>query len=321
MAGGLAGLFGAPREPAWSEPRIFADRRLRILGVAVLLVPFFLPIPVELRRHVLIATLGDRLHMVLLAGAALALYWRGPLRGRLLPAAVAAAVLGGVIELLQELVGRTALLHDFVLDVMGIAMVVGWIAWRGHGRREGVVLILAMVLVTAYQLRELPGVMIAADRAEARFPLLEDCADPLGEYLWGDDNGGVLAYVTGGDDRCLRLTGGPPDRWPSATMRRFPHDWQGFDFLEMRVRHRTAGRDSVHFGVRIDDFQGVRDKDWYDGGFDATAEWRTVVMPVAGQRTRWTDRPLDLSDVDRFTLFLVEPEAACVLEFADIRLR
>ena len=195
----MAAILGSPREPAWPEPRVFTDWRLRALGVALLLVPFFVPVPVELRRHVLIATLGDRLHMVLLAGAALALYWRGPLRGRLPAAALAAAALGGAIELLQELVGRQALFHDFVLDVMGIAMVVGWILWRGHGRREGVALILAMLAVTAFQLRELPPVMIAADRAGARFPVLEDCRDPVGAALWGDDNGAVLTYVVESD--------------------------------------------------------------------------------------------------------------------------
>ncbi len=317
----MAAILGSPREPAWPEPRVFTDWRLRALGVALLLVPFFVPVPVELRRHVLIATLGDRLHMVLLAGAALALYWRGPLRGRLPAAALAAAALGGAIELLQELVGRQALFHDFVLDVMGIAMVVGWILWRGHGRREGVALILAMLAVTAFQLRELPPVMIAADRAGARFPVLEDCRDPVGAALWGDDNGAVLTYVVESATPCLRLAGGPPDRWPAATMRRFPHDWRGYEVLELRVRHGSANRDTVRFGVRVDDFKGVRDSDWYHLGFGATAEWRTVVLPVAGQRTLWTGRPLDLSDVDRFTVFLAEPDAELVLEFTDIRLR
>jgi len=319
----MASILGSPREPAWPEPSIFSDWRLRALGVALLLVPFFVPVPVGLRRHVLIATLGDRLHMVLLAGAALALYWRGPLRGRLPAAALAAAALGGAIELLQELVGRQALFHDFVLDVMGIAMVVGWVAWRGHGRREGVVLVAAMLVVTAVQLRELPSVMIAAARAEERFPVLEDCRDPVGAMLWSTDDDIELTYVSDGATPCVRLTGGPPDRWPETTMRRFPHDWRGYEVLELRVRHRSAGHDSVRFGIRVDDFKSVRDGDWdwYAGVFTATSEWRTFVLPLAGRTTRLTARPLDLADMDKLTVFLDQPEETFTLEFTDIRLR
>ncbi|MCP4572874.1 MAG: hypothetical protein GY838_11025 [bacterium] len=319
----MPALFGVPREPAWPEPRIFRDWRLRALGMAILLVPFFVPIPVELRRHVLIATLGDRLHMVLLAGAALALYWRGPLRGRLLPAALAAAFLGGAIEILQELVGRTALFHDFVLDVMGIAMVVGWVVWRGHGRPAGILLVVGMLVVTGYQLRKLPSVMVAADRAAARFPVLEDCRSTVGAALWGTTDDIELIYVADGPDPCVRLTGGPPDRWPETTMRRFPHDWRGYEALELRVRHRSADRDSVPFGIRLDDFKSVRDGDWdwFAGNFVATSEWRTFVLPVAGQETRWQGRPLDLADMDKLTVFLDQPDTTMTLEFTDIRLR
>lgn len=311
---------GAPREPAWPEPRIFADWRLRAIGVAVLLVPFFLPVPVELRRHVLIATLGDRLHMVLLAGVTLAFYWRGPLRGRLAMAASAAVVLGGLIELAQVVVGRTALFHDFVLDVMGVTVVVGWVAWRGHGLRRGLVLIAAMLAVSAWQLRELPAVMIATARAGDRFPVLEDCRDRIGGILWGENGDAVVTYVTEGDHPCVRLAGGPPARWPGMTFVRFPHDWRGYAALELKVRHRVASRDTIRFGVRVDDFIGGRDHDWYDGFFAATSVWRTVTLPLAGATTRWSQRPVDLSDVDMLTFHLIRPETAVVLEFTDIRL-
>ena len=58
----------------------------------VLVVPFLVPIPRFLRYDLVISALGDRMHVVLLAAMTLALYWLGPLAGRLAAAALAAAV-------------------------------------------------------------------------------------------------------------------------------------------------------------------------------------------------------------------------------------
>ncbi len=313
-----------PRDPAWPPPRLLARWQTWLVLMAVLVVPFFVPIPVGLRRNVLISTLGDRLHIVLPAGIALLLYWKGPLRGRLVWAAAGAAVIGGAIELLQELVGRTALMHDWLLDLMGVGMVVGWVWWRGHGRRVGLLLLAALVTTAVVQLRELPPRMMASAAARERFPVLEDFEGRHAWHLWGDNDGAVLtmpaeAAATG--RRGLRLAGAPPSRWPGAIMRRFPHVWTGYTSLELTVRHAAAGRDSVRFAVRLDDFEGVRDHDWLDAGFWATDRWQTFRIPIAGRTTRWSGRPFDLADVDAITIFLPGPRDSLVLEIDDIRLR
>lgn len=313
-----------PRDPAWPPPRLLARWQTWVVLMAVLVVPFFVPIPVGLRRDVLVSTLGDRLHIVLPAGITLLLYWKGPLRGHLLRAAAGAVLLGGAIELLQELVGRTALWHDFLLDAMGVGMVTGWVAWRAYGRRAGLVLLAALAVTAVVQLRELPARVQAAADAEARFPVLEDFEGRHVWHLWGDTDESRLSMPAAAartGNRGLRITGSPPSRWPGAGMRRFPHDWSGFATLELDVRHTSAGRDSVRFGVRLDDFPGIRDHDWLDAGFTATREWRTFRVPLAGRTTRWSKRPFDLTDVDALTIFLVAPGDTVSLEVDDIRLR
>ncbi len=313
-----------PREPAWPPPRLLARWQTWTVLMAVLVVPFFVPIPVGLRRNVLISTLGDRLHIVLPAGITLLLYWKGPLRGRLSWAALASATIGGAIEFLQQLVGRTALLHDWLLDLMGIGLVVGWVGWRGHRRPLGLVLVAALVITALVQLRELPPTMLAVADARARFPVLEDFEGRHTWKLWGDNDGGALTMrrdAAASGERGLRLSGGPPSHWPGATMRRFPHVWTGYTVLELTVRHTCATRDSVRFAVRLDDFPGVHDHDWLDAGFRASREWTTVQLPIADRLTRWSLRPFDLSDVDALTIFMPGPPDTVSLEIDDIRLR
>jgi VanZ family protein len=314
----------APRDPAWPPPRLLARWQTWTVLMAVLLVPFFVPIPIEARRNVLVSTLGDRLHIVLPAGIALLLYWKGPLRGRLLAAAAVTALVGGAIEFLQLLVGRSALLHDWLLDLVGVGMVVGWVAWRGHRRRAGLALVLALVAVTAWGLRELPVRMLAAADAKKRFPVIENFEDGRVWHLWGDNYDAVLAMpgeAAFAGRRGLRITGGPPANWPGATMRRFPHDWRDYQVLEMKVRSATPGRASVPFFIRLDDFPGLRDHDWLHHGYVATPEWTTITFPVADRTTNYTHRPFDLSDVDAITIALTKPDSTVTIEIDDIRLR
>ena len=317
-------MSAAPRDPAWPPPRLLARWQSWLVVMTVLVVPFFVPIPIGLRRNVLIATLGDRLHIVLPAGITLLLYWKGPLRGRLLAAAAAAAAAGGAIELLQELVGRTALLHDWLLDLMGIGMVVGWVWYRGHGRREGLVVVAALVITALAQLWSLPLTMAAAAEARARFPVIADFESRLADQLWNGNYDAELRVAAGAaaSGRAgLRITAAPSAAWPGANMRRFPHDWSGYRTLELKVRHANAGPDSVRFGIRLDDFQTLHDHDWIDRGYWATRQWRTVSIDFADRLTRWSGRPFDATDVDVLVVFLATPTDSVTLEIDDVRLR
>ena len=316
-------MLPPPRDPAWPPPRLLARWQTWTVLMAVLVVPFFVPIPVQLRRDLLIATLGDRLHIVLPAGITLLLYWKGPLRGRIAWAAGAAALAGAAIEGLQEFVGRTALWHDWLLDLMGIGMVVGWVAWRGRRRRWGLALVAVLLVAAVAQLHWLPARMQAAAAARERFPVLEDFEHPYVWQLWKPNDAAlaVSRSAASAGERGLRIVGAPPARWPGAAMRRFPHDWTGYRTLEFAARHGGAPGDSVRFAVRLDDFTGVKDHDWLDAGFVATDRWRTFTVPLAGRVTRWSRRPFDLADVDAMTFFLVTPRDTSTLLVDDIRLR
>ncbi|HPF70444.1 MAG TPA: carbohydrate binding domain-containing protein [Candidatus Krumholzibacteria bacterium] len=313
----------SPREPAWPAPRILGRWQTWLVLMAVLVVPFFVPIPVMARRNVLVSTLGDRLHIVLPACIMLMLYWKGPLRGNLWIAAVATALVGGAIEFIQPFFDRTPLLHDWLLDLVGVGMVLGWVGWRGHRRRSGLVLITALLVFTAWGLRSLPGRMVASADARKRFPVIENFEDGHVWNLWSNNDSCELhmpreAAFDG--RRGLRLVGGPPEHWPGATMRRFPHDWRGFAALELKVRTTTPGRDAVRFHVRLDDFAGTHDHEWVTTSFTATPVWKTVTVPLVDRTTDRKGRPFDVSDVDAITIFLSRPDAPTTIEIDDIRL-
>ena len=315
-------------EPAIKPPTLLLKWQTWAFGLAIMLVPFFVPIPMVLRRHPVIAPLGDQLHVVLLAGVSLLVYWRGPLKGRLWATALAAAIIGGAIEFIQIPFGRQAAFMDFVLDLVGIGLVVGYVLWRGHGLRVGLGLILALLMIFPARLYHVPFVAIASYRGQEIFPLIADLEGPRDHWIWGGNNAAVEVVTVPdspmGPGRVVRLQATPPAHWPSAEMRRFPHDWSAYQYLLLDVRLVGSPGDTQRFSVRLDDFAGRRDHTWISTANTANTSWQTFRIPLRNRQvtdgTNMLDRIFDQTDVDRVLLYLPRPEAPAVLEIDNLRL-
>lgn len=314
------------RQPAVSPPGLLLRPFTWAAAAAFLLVPFFVTIPVALRKHPLIGPLGDLLHIPLLAGLTLLLYWMGPLRGRLWIAAAAAAVVGAAIEPLQLLVGRAGLWDDFLLDLVGIGMAVGFVLWRGHGRRLGLAALIALAAVVPYDLRELPAETRARTHCAALFPVIDDFEGTHMGRMWGNTDDAALGFPPipdgpRGPSTVLSIGGGPPQTWPGARMLHFPYDWSDWRNLELTVRHTGPADRTVEFVVRLEDFAGRRKDGHVTTALQATAAWQTFSVPLTGRIADNVDHVMDLSDIEIMLIFLPEPADPVVIQVDDIRLR
>lgn len=309
-------------EPLVDAPAFLGDWRWRALLAVVLTLPFFVPIPRELQYHLVVGAFGDRLHVVLLGGVACFLYWYGPLRGRLWSAAITAAATGGAIELLQLLVGRHALWHDFRQDLVGIGIAVGFFLWRGRGSRAGFALMAALVLLVPWQMRDLPAKVEAVEEAAARFPLLGDFEDSREAILWETDYDATIDIVPAapGPGHILRVETDPIEKWPGASMFRFPRDWTGYDRLVVDVRAEADGLDFVRGGIILVDWEGRRQQTWKTWRNWFTPQWRTIEVPLDELRLDSGKQDLDLTDVISLKVYLNRPSAHTVLEIDNVRL-
>lgn len=310
-------------EPAIAMPAMLNNWLVWLILAAAFLIPFFLPIAQGLRRHPIIGALGEQLHIPLLACLTLLIYWKGPLRGRLWYAAAAAAVLGGVIEFVQILVGRTALLEDWLLDLVGIGLVVGFVLWRGHGRKEGKYLLIALAIFIPGQLWYLPFTTMAKYEAKMTFPVLADFDGKHFNWLWKENYKVRFEVRPGGEshDNVLRLISGPPSRWPGARLTNFPEDWSPYSEIVLDARVIRAAGDSLRFGVRVDDFEGRREDVWAQQTFYATRQWQTFTLTVANRKVLRGDRLLDLADVEALLVYVGVPKDSFALEIDNIRLQ
>ncbi len=310
-------------EPALPAPALLDSWFVWLALAALVVVPFFLPIAQVLRRDPIIGSLGDHLHIPLLAAVTLLLYWKGPLRGRLMSVVVFAALGGAAIEVLQMLVGRSAEVSDWFLDLMGIGMVVGLVLWRGHGRRMGLVLLAGLLLIVPIQLRTVPLKVQAKMQAAETFPILADFENPTNRRLWVSNHAARLSTVFADSvhGQVLRLEGGPPNRWPGSRYLGFPCDWTDFTTLTFEARVPDADADSLDFQVLVGDFKSRDEGSYLGGAFRTGPGWQTFSLPVDHRTLRRTDRLLDLDDVDVVIFFVNRPQESFQLEIDNLRLR
>ncbi|MFO7654876.1 MAG: hypothetical protein R6X25_13825 [Candidatus Krumholzibacteriia bacterium] len=291
-------------------------------ALALVLVPFFLPIPHRLQYNPVIGALGDRAHIVLLFLVTLLLArWR-PLRAPLWRAVVVAAFIGGAIEGLQTLVGRSARWHDFQLDLIGIGLAWCWLEWRRRRAPLAAFGGAALVALTAWQLLYLPGLIAARFQIQRQFPELADFGHPQAPALWDEQQNAAVAFPDLGPPRgrVLRLAGAPPHDWPGAVMRHFPPDWTPYARLEFMARAVAPGSPPVRIGVRLDDFDSARHKAWAVYTVLATEDWQTYSLPLGATDAGRGRRPLRLQDMHSLLFFFPRPADSVAVEIDEVRL-
>jgi len=312
-------------QPAIRAPEFLSNRLIWVLMMVLFLFPFFIHIPRSLNHHPVISSLGDQVHIVLFGGITLLLYWFGPWQGRIWRAAAVSAVMGGAVEFLQLLVGRQALFKDFLLDGIGIGLVVSFIIWKGHRRPAGKWVFLLLLLTLPVELYRLPWQIAAIYRCRDMFPVLANFDTNGDRFLWSSANKGKLSFpritdTPTGEGHVLRFEGGPKTHWPGASMRRFPEDWTDYTELKMDVRLVGASTDSFKFAMRLDDYEGIKELIWISQSFLATRQWQTFTMPIDDRQMWNSKRNLNLAEMDRLLFHLIKPQESVTIEIDNIRL-
>ncbi len=310
-----------------AEPRSpLRPRPWWLLVAAVFLAVFLVPIPRVLERNLVIAALGDRVHVVLLGLATLVFAYLaarrcGPVRAIVL-GVILAMLLGGGIEFLQLLTSRSARWRDFSLDLVGIGIAGCWLVYRRWRSWIALAAGIALALLVPWQLRFIPRLLLAQAVSRQEFPRLADFHDAHAGALWGPSNGAAMQVVNSGDPahgRVLRAVL-PPIPYPGVQMRGFPRDWSGYPRLTGAVRVMQAPTDSVNVMVRLDDDSYHEDHDFAFRRVRTGRQWQRFAIDLPSLRTHHGDRPLELAMMHGLLFYVASPADTVVLQVDDLAL-
>lgn len=293
-----------------------------LLGAALLLIPFLVPVPEELERMRALRSLGVFAHFGLPAALTVVLYRGGPLRGSVLKAGAAAFLLAAGAELLQVFVHRHPRWQDAGIDLAGVVTAAGFVVWRRDGRRVALAWALVGLAALTVKMHRLPGFFLAERAALERFPLIADFETGLEMFLWDRNVTGHGSYERGPDPdggagRVVRLSASPHHRFPGILARGLPRDWSGYDRLVFRVRQAEGA--PCRIAVRLDDFASRHDGLGVGRGFDVGPAWRTCELDLASEAAS-ASRPFRLDDIDSLLLYLGRVQDDVVVLIDDIHL-
>jgi hypothetical protein len=237
----------------------------------------------------------------------------------LLPALSLALGLGGAIELVQPLVGRSASWGDLFDDGAGALLGAAW-ALRSDlpGRR----MLLALATTAVGAALALPTASLV-DRALAlrTFPVLGDFESPLETLRW---NRGVRTDEqarTGTHALRIELL---PEPWSGATLERSFGDWSRARSFAFSV-YVPPGDPPLRWVVTVRDrtgwARGDAASDRFDRVFVLGPGWNDLEISIEDIRRAPANRSLDLDDLASVVLFTPQPRAPRTVYLDAVELR
>ncbi len=281
-------------------------------GTVAVLLALLAPIDVSQGERIGQAAAGTA-HVALLA--ALAWLWR-----RSLPAGGRGWVLWGglalfsaAVELSQPHLGRSAEWSDWVYGAAAAAFICGnWDGRRSARMRWSGVVALA-VLPWAWE-----GGMLQMERQA--FPVVADPSAVWARRGWSL-NGVRLSAFPGSTFAVKPKASWGQEPFPYPGIFRVPADADWSTAGSFRTELFWPGPEGALFAIRVDDRRGNPPyADRFQREFSATTGWNSVQIPIAELRLTPSGRPLDLTSIQQWGVFLVSAEAFDYFLLGEVRL-
>jgi hypothetical protein len=237
---------------------------------------------------------------------------------------LATLLLGLLVEIVQDRLGRSLSLADLAGDLLGtLAVLACSTAARASLTRRRLGLLRGTALL-GLLLLPIPLVRALADEAAARrsFPVLAGFEFPGEASRWA---GSAEFSRTRGLARqgrhSLRVVLGTGP-WSGIELRQLSHDWRGFHALRFSVFHSGPGpltlRCRIHDGAH--EAPGRPWTDRYNSSFTLAPGWNDLRIELEAVAAAPPDRRMDLGDVRHFGLFVKDLPQPRVIHLDDVRL-
>lgn len=300
------------------------QRWLTLAAGLIAVVLLLMPIQVATREG---RSLMDAAHAPLFAVLTLLMMWQlgGAANDRPGRRAIAIwlAIVGfsGIMELAQNLSGRSASWADLLANLLGATAGLALSAiprTRGSVRRGALVVVAGVILAAAWYR---PGLVFAdVYRQWRQFPQLADFEDPrelMRWYFQGSRAQRSRDFATSGEWG-LRIDL-EPCQYPGATLHWPPADWTGYRTLVIDLK--LSPGPPLELIVKVQDRRHNNEyEDRFERPFRLTAGTHELRIPLDELKAAPVDRPMDLSRIAVLQFFSVDLKSPRTIFLDNIRL-
>ncbi len=234
-------------------------------------------------------------------------------------------VVGIVIEIIQNAIGRSFELKDIVNDLLGGYFgVLIYIAMQSRFRTSTRIATLPILLAIVVFVMK-PVAFVIADEfiMEEEFPVLADFETDYELSRW-DNNLANLFFdqqTVHSGERSMGVLF-EPGEYPDITLKDFPGNWKGYKSINFSIYNTT--KQNVEMEFKIYDWQHIANGYSYSDRFNRELVlkpgWNDFSFLLEDVQSAPMERIIDISDIASFSLFLHNLEEPLLMYFDNLRL-
>ena len=239
---------------------------------------------------------------------------------------------GGLAEIVQGFVGRSASWHDVVSNTLGVTAGVLWASTRGsrskHVRRRATAVALLLLCIVAIKV---PATFVDCIYQEMEKPRLASFERPLEMIRWEAYNGRISRVKDHATHGLFAVCLQPEDREYSGIFsRKLVSDWSQYKTLVLDItlddgRRPGDEEDAARLKliVQIKDYVGIKKCDpahQFERTFQLAPGNHEIRIPLADLNDESENRKLDLSQIILLNLILADTDRDWTLYLDNVRL-
>jgi hypothetical protein len=223
--------------------------------------------------------------------------------GLALASPLLALAAGIVTELLQARLGRSASVHDFVLDGFGVLLAVTWPARSGRwSAPRGIASALTLLGGIAFAFAPAWNQELIRREARAHLPVIGAFSEARLRCLWVPQGRTTAEWDAGTAALRVRMNAGT---FGGINYRAGLQDWSGY--RELVLTSRNPGP-RLRLGVRIDDVNSAADRGWLSDEAWLETGLSEVRIPLHRVPEPGDKRAIDWTRIGRLVLFVDKSE-------------
>lgn len=231
---------------------------------------------------------------------------------------------GLATELLQLGIGRNFELKDIFNDLIGGLTGLSAFQFLQHKAKAiRLVNIIAAIILTLIGVYSLIVVIIDERLMQNDFPILATFETPFELTRWNSS----LADLS--LSKKIKLSGKQamqanfmPGKYPEMSLNHFIGEWQNYKLLRFNLFNER--NESVKIHIKIYDAahpaSGYQYSDRFNSTINLSPGWNQIQYPLATIRNLPNSRPMDLSSIISFSLFLVDLHEPLTIYIDDVYL-
>lgn len=231
---------------------------------------------------------------------------------------------GGGVELIQSTGSRSPSMSDLYRDFLGSFLTLSFFIPQRKRLNKYTLKAFqtAVIIIIVLSFVPLKNALVDEWNARKAFPLLADFERSGELKRWnGNANRSLNSEIIFSGSHSMEI-GLKTTTYSGVSLKYFPHDWSGYQFIEFRVYNPSESE--LKMTCRIHDRRHTEGKQRYEDRFNRTFKisggWNHIRIPLADVEAAPKERKMDMKQIAGMGIFAVRLPEPRKIYLDDVRL-